>query len=105
MRYKDGQTIADDYGTEAMAKFVHRFKEAAKSGTRNNVPGDLLRGMLENEFNIRIEKGYTLEDVQKALYEGMTEDDIRMALNCSEEETYGGIPESLYGKLEKFETK
>ena len=105
MRYKDGQTIADEYGEEAMSKFVERFKEAANNATRNPVPGDLLRGMLENEFNIRIPKKYTIEDVQKALYEGLTEDDIRMALVCSEEETSGGIPESLWGKLEKFETK
>jgi hypothetical protein len=104
MRYKVGQTIADDYGVEAMSKFVERFREAATSSIPG-IPGDLLRGMLENEFNIRLEKEYNLEDVQKALNEGMTQDDIRMALNCVEEETYGGIPESLHGKLEKFETK
>ena len=105
MRYKVGQTIADMSGGVAMAKFVERFTDAANNKSKNKVPGDLLRGMLENEFNIRLEKEYTLEDVQKALNEGMTQDDIRMALVCSEEETYGGIPESLYGKLEKFKTK
>ena len=105
MRYKDGKTIANDYGQEAMTKFVARFVEAANNKERNKVPGDLLRGMLENEFGIRLEKEYTLQDVQEALYEEMTQHDIEGALRCSEEETYGGIPESLYGKLEKFETK
>ena len=105
MRYKDGKTIADDYGQEAMTKFVDRFVEAATKNDRNKVPGDLLKGMLINEFNIRLKDEYTLEDVQKALYEGMNQEDIRMALVFGEEETSGGIPESLWGKLEKFETK
>lgn len=105
MRYKVGQTIADDAGQEAMTKFVHRFREAATAKERNKVPGDLLRGMLENEFNIRLEKEYTLKDVQEALYEGLNHSDIQAALRFAEEETYGGLPQSLWGKIEKFETK
>ena len=104
MRYKVGQTIADMSGEVAMAKFVERFTEAANN-SGNTVSGDLLRGMLENEFGILLEKEYTLEDVQNALNEGLTQNDISGALRCSEEETYGGIPESLHGKLEKFKTK
>ena len=104
MRYKDGKTIADDYGTQAMTKFVDRFTEAA-TNMKTSLPGDLLRGMLENEFNIYLEKEYTLQDVQEALNEGMNYEDRRMALVCSEEETSGGLPQSLWGKVEKFETK
>jgi hypothetical protein len=105
MRYKDGKTIADASGHKVMFDFVERFRKAA-ANVRPGIPsGDLLRGMLENEFDIQLEKEYTLADVQKALSEGMTQNDINAALSYSEEETYGGIPESLHGKLTKFATR
>jgi hypothetical protein len=65
MRYKDGKRVESD-GAQAIQEFLNRYNKMVERGVSGR---DYLRKVFENEFGIKLREGYTLDDIQVAALE------------------------------------
>lgn len=63
LKYKDGKRVGRD-GEKALEGFYERYIQAWVNGY--GVKTDKLANWFRNEFGVKFEKGYTLEDVKEA---------------------------------------